>query len=310
MSRGRWLLPACLGAALAFAAPARAAVTIGPKTLPERSAVISAAGATIFTNDAVPGATLASPIDGVVVRWRVRRGSGPGSLFPDTITLRILRPTGVAGQFTAVGTSAPHAVPGGEDPIDVYEFPTQLPIKAGDRIGLGSSVGSFASDKAAGASYLYEENPLADGETGLFKGPEPEYFVPVNADVEPDCDHDGLGDETQDPEIPHIPSCGFPEAPKDTTAPQTRIVKGPKKRIRTRKQRLTAKFSFSSDDPAARFECKLDKGAFRPCSSPKRYRIKATAKFRKHTFSVRAVDPAGNVDATPAMRRFEIERKG
>ncbi len=53
-------------------------------------------------------------------------------------------------------------------------------------------------------------------------------------------------------------------------------------------------FRFSSNDPAATFECRLDKGKYRHCSSPQLYLVKATAKYKKHTFSVRATQLRGN----------------
>jgi hypothetical protein len=290
-------------ALLAAAAPASAAVTIGPNPLPARSGVITSGGARIFTNSALPGAALASPIDGVVVRWRVRRGSGPGVLQADTITLRILRPTGVMDEFTAMGTSDAHAVPGGSsDPIDVYEYPTRLPIATGDRLGLGTTASSFAEGSAINAAYLTRVNALADGQSATFTpGLSPDAFALINADIEPDCDRDGFGDETQDPLIPPVVGC-------DLIAPQTTIAKGGKKLIETHHSRAKVKFSFSSDEVGSTFECKLDRKPFKPCSSPKRYRIKATEKAKKHTLRVEAIDPAGNKDATPAKRSFKVER--
>jgi hypothetical protein len=177
-----------------------AAVTLGPNPLPARSNVTQSGGARIFTNAVVPGAILASPIDGIVTRWRVRRGSGGGVLQADTITLRILRPTGVTNQFTAEGTSDAHSVPGGgDDPIDIYEFPTQLPIKAGDTIGLGTNIGAFTGLSQTGASYLMRINPLADGQSAIFdNGAFGNTAVLINADVEPDANCDGLGDESQE----------------------------------------------------------------------------------------------------------------
>jgi hypothetical protein len=311
MGKGRWPLLACMCAVLPIAAPAHAAVTIGPNPLPERSGVVGAGGAKIFTTSVAPGVTLASPIDGVVVRWRVRRGEGPGFLSADKITLRILRSTGLIDEFTAVGTSEAHDVPGSNgDPVDVYEYTTRLPIAAGDSIGLGTTDGEFPYRAAINASYLMRINPLADGQTATFEaGSFSDRYVLVNADVEPDCDRDGFGDETQDPQIAPVASCGFVAAPADTRAPNARIDKGPRKRIRTRKQRATVKIRFSSNDPAASFECKLDGNAYRPCRSPKRYRIRAPRHFRKHTFNVRAIDPAGNVDPTPATLRFKLKRR-
>lgn len=223
---------ACLVAALAVAAPARAAVTIGPDPLPERSSVIGSANARIFATGDLPGVGVTSPIDGVVVLWRVRRGSGPGALPEDTITLRILRGTATENEFTAVGTSESHEVPSGAaDPEPIHEYPTRLPIAAGDRIGLGTMSNAFPAREEAGASYLTRKNALADGESGLFEvGAFENRYVLINADIEPDCDGDGFGDETQDPQIPQTDACGFlaemppvpvpaPESPPDTTAP-------------------------------------------------------------------------------------------
>ena len=85
--------------------------------------------------------------------------------------------------------------------------------------------------------------------------------------------------------------------PTPTPPPETTINKGPKK---TRKAR--PKFRFSSTDPAATFECKLDKRKFTPCTSPF-----TTPKLRpgKHKLQVRAVG-AGGTDANPAVRKFRI----
>jgi hypothetical protein len=64
----------------------------------------------------------------------------------------------------------------------------------------------------------------------------------------------------------------------------------------------TATFRFSASEPAA-FECKLDAGRFVRCASPKRYvRLRRT----RHSFSVRAIDAAGNRDATPVTYRWTI----
>ena len=232
-------------------------------------------------------------------------------LLAEKVSLRILRSTGATNEFTAVGTSEIHDVPiSTTDPIGVYEYTTRLPIAAGDSIGLGTSIGQFPYRSALNTFYLTRVNPLADGETATFNsaGTFSDRYVLVNADVEPDCDRDGFGDETQDPAIAPVASCGF--IARDTTAPDARIDKAPKKRIKTRKQLAKVKISFSADDPAARFECKLDKGKYSPCSSPKSYRIRATGHLRKHAFSVRAIDAAGNIDPTPAIRTFRVRRRG
>jgi hypothetical protein len=89
-----------------------------------------------------------------------------------------------------------------------------------------------------------------------------------------------------------------PPPPKDTQPPQTRISHGPAHKGSSR----LAKFSFSSTEAGSHFECKLDKGAFKRCASP----FKHTVKPGKHVFAVRAIDAAGNVDATAAKYVWRV----
>lgn len=73
----------------------------------------------------------------------------------------------------------------------------------------------------------------------------------------------------------------------DRSAPGARLTRSPKKKSVSHR----AKFKFRSDDPTAMFECKLDRSRWKGCRSPKKIRVTRG----KHRFSVRAVDPAGNV---------------
>jgi glucose/arabinose dehydrogenase len=97
---------------------------------------------------------------------------------------------------------------------------------------------------------------------------------------------------------------------EDSTPPQTTITKSPRPHVsvpprQARKRAAVAKagFSFSSNDPAAHFLCRIDGAAFSPCTSPA---TRAKLKVGPHRFSVRAVDAAGNVDPTPAARKFVV----
>ncbi len=95
--------------------------------------------------------------------------------------------------------------------------------------------------------------------------------------------------------------CAAPTPPvpaADTTAPKAKITKAPKAKSTS----TTAKFKFTSNEAGSRFECKLDKGKFKNCKSPKTYK---KLKPGKHVFKVRAIDKAGNVGAA-VKRKFTI----
>jgi subtilisin-like proprotein convertase family protein len=89
------------------------------------------------------------------------------------------------------------------------------------------------------------------------------------------------------------------DAATDRTAPQTEITRAPKRATTKRKARI----EFRSSEPGSSFECKLDRGKFGPCASPAKLKM---LHARKHRFRVRAVDPAGNVDPTPAATRWKV----
>ena len=81
--------------------------------------------------------------------------------------------------------------------------------------------------------------------------------------------------------------------------PNTKITKAPKKRTDAEK----ATFKFRSDEPGSTFRCRIDKKKFKPCRSPKRYK---RLDPKKHKFQVRATDPVGNVDPSPAKKRWRV----
>jgi CSLREA domain-containing protein len=85
----------------------------------------------------------------------------------------------------------------------------------------------------------------------------------------------------------------------DETAPETAIDSGPAATT----SNTSATFSFSSNELGVSFECALDGAAFAGCSSPQTY---AGLSVASHTFAVRAIDAAGNVDATPASASWTI----
>lgn len=82
--------------------------------------------------------------------------------------------------------------------------------------------------------------------------------------------------------------------------PDTTIVSGPPG-ITTN---ASPTFAFASPVAGATFQCSLDGGAFAACASPF---TTAPLAAGDHTFSVRALDAAGNADPTPATDSFQVQ---
>jgi CSLREA domain-containing protein len=93
-----------------------------------------------------------------------------------------------------------------------------------------------------------------------------------------------------------IAGSGLDEVIAARQRPQTTI-----SRVRARNR--TVRFVFASDPAGARFLCRLDGRPFDLCRSPKRY---VGLSPGKHVFWVRAIDPAGRVDLSPAKRTFVV----
>jgi hypothetical protein len=90
-------------------------------------------------------------------------------------------------------------------------------------------------------------------------------------------------------------------AAPDVTAPGTSL-----RRAQISQAKRKARFRFASGELGSTFSCKLDKKRFRPCASPKTYK---KLQPGRHVFRVRARDRAGNLDATPAVKRFKIRKR-
>ena len=86
----------------------------------------------------------------------------------------------------------------------------------------------------------------------------------------------------------------------DTTAPVTTIDTSPASPTNS----ASADFTFSSNEPGGTFQCKLDAGAYAACTSP--FNIPGLADG-SHTLLVRAIDAAGNVDATPDSKTWTVD---
>ena len=192
-------------AGLLLPGSAAAAVVVGtesPWWTSPLSTVAIQPGQTVWnTSDPRPGAQLAAPSAGVITRWRTEELSGTA-----VVQLQVVRPTG-GGTWQIVGSGpvqtavdATATSPGGGVRL---EWPARLRIAAGDHIALHQADGSFG--------YFFGRQQSDDATTAVFDdrsvgspADEPEDWmatdslIGLNADLEPDVDGDGWGDETQD----------------------------------------------------------------------------------------------------------------
>jgi hypothetical protein len=206
MRRSAVVVGLAIAAGALCAAPAPAAVTIGsdmaPAATPDDCGFpgLSCTALVVTLSNhsfAVPSLPAAR---GVIVRWRVKEASGQ-------LRLRVLRPSS-AGR-TVVASSGVATSPG----PGVQTFAARIPVATGDLIAvdvLGGMLGdrfyapvpNYPLPSGPPSVVATEQDwspPLADGQlapppTAVFDQLESVY----NADVEPDADGDGFGDETQD----------------------------------------------------------------------------------------------------------------
>jgi hypothetical protein len=161
---------------------------------------------------------LLAPNDGVVVRWRVKVG-----IVTSPAALRVTRP-GNADTRTGAGTGPTVTPPTNQ----TSTYNVQLPIQAGDALGLDCCAdftppldedAYFFAPNMDAVTLTWVLPRLEDGapprSTTEFP---PDAELLVNADIEPDADCDGLGDETQDA---NITTCPVPPEPPTSFVPPT-----------------------------------------------------------------------------------------
>jgi hypothetical protein len=148
-----------------------ATVTVGPD-------LAGAVGVNTFSCNVVGGCTYSqespsyvSPVSGTIVRWRVLRGHGP-------LTLRVI--DGNTG-----GASGETEHPASES---LETFPADLPIRAGERIGINLPAG-FVSDVGVAQPTGFKVSTwtpsLVSGETRAPDFVYNEFELLLNADVQP-----------------------------------------------------------------------------------------------------------------------------
>ena len=277
--------------ALALAVPSSAGATaqIGA-TFPGAEGTC-AQGETILQSSS-PGSPpqYAAPSPGVITSWSFHATP----IAPSILKFKVARSAG-GNLFTIIGESPPKSPAGGV--LSTYTD-VRIPVQPGDLLGFYSEAVDeaecFRTPAGPGFDFHFAPGDQLPGSTPTAYTPAGlSAQMSISATLEPDADNDGFGDETQD----LCPTDAAKQAECDP--PRTRITKGAPNKTDKHK----VKFKFTSDEPGSTFECKADKKPYKPCTSPKTVK---NLNEGKHEFKVRATDPAGNVDPSPAKDKFKV----
>ena len=130
-----------------------------------------------------------APQTGVITKARFTLPSVPGTL---PFEVKVLRATGAPNQFTVVAQSGTVNVGSG-----TQTYAVRVPVTAGDLLGVSGYAGLYCSTGDAGDVTGQVGADLAVGATAVFTTASG-VAIPLVATVEPDADHDGYGDITQD----------------------------------------------------------------------------------------------------------------
>jgi hypothetical protein len=270
------------------AGPVSAGTTIGSTFAPT---VNCGSTVTYVQTTSPPGTSYTVQTRGVITSWRAQAGEvGP------QITFKVFRPAG-GNSYTVIGASAAVTL----DSDTTTSRNIRVSVQPGDVIGETILSEGICSNASGSASYLVGDPAL--GSTATYEAGSG--TLSLAAVLEADADADGYGDESQD----GCPSQKSVQGPCDTVAPVSKFTAGPRRTTKAK-----AKFAFTSDDPAATFECRItgkkvrtiQLSTFQPCTSPAKYKH---LKVGKYKVSVRATDAIGNVEAVPATVKLKVEKK-
>jgi Ca2+-binding RTX toxin-like protein len=184
---------ASLAAALIAAIPsgASAGTQIGDTFAPDSGCL----GMATRVQSISPGGQYSAKSDGVITRWNFEAGAAAPQL-----EFKVAR-SGGGNDFTVIGESALETPGVGT----LNSFLTRIPVRTGDIIGFYNATVGDCETVQTDYTFHAFFNDVQPGNTETFSANTGEK-LDVSALLEPDCDNDGLGDESQDKDLA---SCGF-----------------------------------------------------------------------------------------------------
>jgi len=235
-----------------------------------------------------PGAgapvVLRSPVSGVITKLRlraVRTGSGPATVRFRVANIAQASNEGAAA--TAVGPAGRAVTVAGTGAVE--EFPARLPVGIGSHLALDTAnVAAVHTGSGSGLGYVFA--PRLAGGAGLRASSAATGELLLQARVEPDSDHDGYGDETQDRVRPRVGRLVVRRGRVAFTLSE-------KARVSMRLTRITGR------DGARTVRRTLLRGR----RGANRTRLTGSARPGRYRLTLVATDAAGNRSAT---RRFDF----
>jgi hypothetical protein len=198
------VLTAVAGFALPGPSGALGATTLGQTFVPTDSTTCNGGPDwEVVQTGRASGTSYAAPSAGVLTSWSFEAGS-----FQTVLTLRVFHPTGTAHEYQVIADGGPLQTIAASSGL--HTFPIQIPVAAGDLIGIRSTSGGCASPTGNGAD-IYDLNFGTATPVGMSDtySPNSGFIWDIAAQLEPDCDGDALGDETQDADVSACHSNAF-----------------------------------------------------------------------------------------------------
>jgi hypothetical protein len=238
---------AICAATLLAPASVTAAVTIG-QTAPTSASVGQIGGATPVVQHQVAGPpTYAVPEGGgVITSWSVQGGNSASG----QVKLKLVRPAGSGTSYTVVGEDVFRPITQGA----FNTFPAQIPVTGGELLSLWVPSGAISDalwGSGPGDAVRWQSGSPPEPGIGQDFPTNMQLAgrrINVSAVVEPDCDQDGLGDESQDPELSLGPGCGKGSRTLTLDTNKSKVKKG-------RKVVLSGRLIATAGGPAQQGEC-------------------------------------------------------
>jgi CSLREA domain-containing protein len=282
--------PAVLSLNRTNASPTNAASVQFTVMFSESMTGLSASNFTLVPGGGVSGAGITN-LSGSGTTWTVTVSTGSGS---GTLGLNLTNSTGVTDAGGAALSNLPFS--GQVYMVDKSAPVTTITSNPANPTNSTNAALAFSATDTGGGSVASYECKLDGGSFAACTAPQ---------------SYTGLAAGSHTFQVRAIDSVGNVEgAPAsftwvvDTLAPETTITGQPGNPSNS----TSATFSFSGNDGSgsgvASFECKLDSGNFAACTSPQTY---SGLSEGSHTFQVRALDNAGNVDASPASYTWTVD---